>query len=76
MKKTQEVPRMPASAFAIEIGELIPSGIFLLLALVLPFVFYHVGGGSTILTALSTFWFSVVIVPLYFCTMRRMTFSS
>ena len=36
---------MPASAFAIEIGELIPSGIFLLLALVLPFVFYHVGGG-------------------------------
>lgn len=34
---------MPASAFAIEIGELIPSGIFLLLALVLPFVFYHVG---------------------------------
>ena len=30
---------MPASAFAIEIGELIPSGIFLLLALVLPFVF-------------------------------------
>ena len=45
MKKTQEVPRMPASAFAIEIGELIPSGIFLLLALVLPFVFYHVGGG-------------------------------
>lgn len=36
---------MPASAFAIEIGELIPSGIFLLLTLVLPFVFYHVGGG-------------------------------
>ena len=36
---------MPASAFAFEIEDLIPSGIFLLLALVLPFVFYHVGGG-------------------------------
>ena len=36
---------MPASAFAFEIRELVPSGLFLLLALVLPLLFYHLGGG-------------------------------
>ena len=30
---------MPASAFAFEIWELVPSGLFLLLALVLPLLF-------------------------------------
>ena len=36
---------MPASAFTFDIWQLVPSGVLLLMALVLPFLFYHLAGG-------------------------------
>lgn len=36
---------MTASAFTMELSELVPSGFFFVLALLLPFLFYHLAGG-------------------------------